>query len=203
VKRPVLIAAAAIAGGCASSPPMHYYTLSQIPAASRLTATQGTLPVRLDRLTIPMELDRAQLVRRLDATRLLISEYDRWAAPLEDGIRRVLSDDLTSRLPPGRVADPNEPSIGEQRVSLAVDIRDFYGDAACAVTLRVAWVLKPPDSPSSLGNEEIHVPAATACTLATVPEAMSQALAQLSDRIATAIVRIQAPTGAAPHGPGH
>jgi uncharacterized lipoprotein YmbA len=146
--------------------------------------------VHLDRVTIPTELDRAQIVRRIDATRLQIVEDDRWAAPLDDTIRRVLSNDLAARLPPGLVADPNEPSLGERRQSLSVDVQEFYGDASCAVTLRAAWLLKPPDSPSSRGTEEIRIPAAADCAgTATLPEALSQALAQLSDRIAAVIAR--------------
>jgi uncharacterized protein len=174
--------------GCASSPPMHYYTLSEVPGTARLSPTDNTVPVHLDRVTIPTELDRAQIVRRIDATRLQIVEDDRWAAPLDDTIRRVLSNDLAARLPPGLVADPNEPSVGEKRQSLSVDVQEFYGDASCAVTLRAAWLLKPPDSPSSRGTEEIRIPAGTDCAgTATLPAALSQALAQLSDRIAAVI----------------
>jgi hypothetical protein len=85
------------------------------------------------------------------------------------------------------VASPYEPSVGEKRQSLSVDIEDFYGDSSCAVTLRAAWVLKQPDMQSSRGTEEARVPGAGNCTSATLPVAMSQALAQLSDRIAAAI----------------
>jgi uncharacterized lipoprotein YmbA len=167
---------------------MHYYTLTEVPATTRLSAADSTIPIRLDRVTIPTELDRAQLVRRIDATRLQIIEGDRWAAPLDDTIRRVLSGDLAARLPVGMVANPNEPSVGEKRQSLSVDIGEFYGDAACAVTLRAAWVLKQPDSQSSRGTEEARIPAGGDCSGAgTLPAAMSQALAQLSDRIAAAI----------------
>lgn len=168
---------------------MHYYTLTEIPAATRASNAAGnSMPVRLDRVTIPTELDRAQLVRRIDATRLQIVEGDRWAAPLEDTIRRVLSEDLASRLPPDMVANPNEPSIGEKRQSLAVDIQEFYGDPSCAVTLRASWTLKQPDAPSTRGTEEARIPASGDCSGAgTLPAAMSQALAQLSDRIAAAV----------------
>jgi uncharacterized lipoprotein YmbA len=86
------------------------------------------------------------------------------------------------------VANPNEPSIGEKRQLLSVDIAEFYGDAACAVTLRAAWVLKQPDSQSSRGNEEARIPASGDCSgTGTLPAIMSQALAQLSDRIAAAV----------------
>jgi len=192
VRQPTFAAIAGLisiaAAGCASSPPMHYYTLTEVPAAARLAVADGTAPVRLDRVTIPSELDRSQIVRRIDATRLQIIEGDRWAAPLDDTILRVLSDDLAARLPAGLVANPNEPTIGEKRQSLAVDILELFGDATCAVTLRAAWVLKQPGSQSARGTEETRIPAGAACSgAATLPPAMSQALAQLSDRLAAAV----------------
>ncbi len=181
---------AVLAVACAGSPPMRYYTLTEVPASTRLTTTGNPVPVRLDRVTIPTELDRAQMIRRIDATRLQIVENERWAAPLEDIVRRVLSDDLAARLPPDLVANPFEPAIGERRQSLSVDIEELYGDADCAVTLRAAWVLKQPDSQSSRGTEEARIPAAANCSgPGAFPDAMSRALAQVSDRIAAAIAR--------------
>jgi uncharacterized lipoprotein YmbA len=172
---------------------MHYYTLSEVPGTARLDAAANTTPVRLDRVTIPTELDRAQIVRRIDATRLQIVENDRWAAPLDDTVRRVLSNELATRLPPNLIADPYEPSIGEKRQSLSVDVQEFYGDTACAVTLRAAWVLRSTDTQSSRGTEDIEIPSSGGCTgAASLPMAMSQALARLSDRIAAVIARTPA-----------
>jgi uncharacterized protein len=173
---------------CASSPPMHYYTLTEMPAASRLTLPAGLDPIRLDRVTIPTELDRSQIVRRLDSTQLQIVENVRWAAPLDETIRRTLSNDIAARLPQGAVANSNEPSIGEKRQSLAVDFSEFYGDSGCTVTLRATWTLKQSDSSSPHGNEEIKASPQDGCKGAgSIPEAMSQALAQLSDLIAASI----------------
>ena len=175
---------------------MHYYTLTETPASARLSVPDITVPIRLDRVTIPTELDRSQIVRRLDPTRLQIVEGDRWAAPLDETIRRVLSDDLAARLTPGAIANPNEPSIGEKRQSLAVDISEFYGDPACAVTLRAAWTLKQPDARSLHGTEEIKAAADGACASAgPIPAAMSHALGQLSERIAAAVAHSQGTPG--------
>ena len=182
------VVASLVMSGCGSSPPLRYYTLTEVPATNRISAVANTLPVRVDRVTIPAELDRSQLVRRIDPTRLQIIDNDRWAAPLEDTIRRVLSADLAARLPPDMVANPYEPSIGEKRQLLSVDIEDFYGDATCTVTLRAAWVLKQTDMQSSRGTEETRIPGAGTCNAtADVPAAMSEALGQLSDHIAAAI----------------
>jgi uncharacterized lipoprotein YmbA len=175
---------------------MHYYTLTEVPASARLATADNAVPVRLDRVTIPTELDRSQLVRRIDATRLQILDSDRWAAPLDDAIRRVLSDDLATRLPANMVANPNEPSIGEKRQSLSVDIQEFYGDSTCAVTLRAAWVLKQPDAQSSRGSQETRIPASGDCSGAgAIPGAMSKALAQLSDQIAASVAHSQGAPG--------
>ncbi len=186
-----LLSVAVVAGllvACASSPPMHYYTLTEVPASTRLSVPENTVPVRLDRVTIPTELDRSQIVRRVGPTQLQIVENDRWAAPLDETIRRVLSNDLAARLPAGAVANPNEPAIGEKRQSLAVDISEFYGDPSCTVTLRAAWTLKQSDSQSLHGDEETKATAQDGCNgSGTIPGAMSQALGQLSDRIAAAV----------------
>jgi uncharacterized lipoprotein YmbA len=86
------------------------------------------------------------------------------------------------------VANPYEPSIGEKRQLLSVDIEDFYGDATCTVTLRAAWVLKQPDTQGSRGTEEIRIPGSGTCNgTVDVPAVMSQALGQLSEHIASAI----------------
>jgi len=183
------VAAAGVIGGCASSAPLRYYTLSPTPPTSRPAASAGMIPVRVDRVTIPTELDRSQLVRRLDATRLQIMEEDRWAAPLDDMIHRVLSEDLAARLPAGTVADPNEPALGEKRQSLAVDIVELYGDAGCAVTLRAAWVLKQPDAASTRGSEQIRIAPPSCAGAVSVPPALSEALGQLSDRLASAVAQ--------------
>jgi len=170
---------------CASSPPMHYYTLTEAPAPSRLTIPEGQPPLRLDRVTIPTELDRSQIVRRLDSTQLQIMENDRWAAPLDETIRRILSNDLAARLPTGAVANPNEPSVGEKRQLLTVDFSEFYGDPGCTVTLRASWVVKQPDL---TGNEQVTASPPGGCKgSGSIPEAMSLALGKLSDLIAAAI----------------
>jgi hypothetical protein len=181
--------------GCASSPPIRFYTLTPIAPESRPTASTATLRVRLSRVTVPAELDRIPMVRRIDATRLQIDDQSRWAAPLDEMIRRVLSADLAARLPASAVADANEPGSGESVQTLSVDIQEFYADSSCSVALRASWVLTSPQpqgkgatAPAKQATEETQMPSSGACSGAdTVPPSMSRALGLLSDRIAAAI----------------
>ena len=179
VARTLTALALALLGACSSSPPTRFYTLSD-------TAPEGTpLPgvglVRIASVSIPGELDRPELVRRVGPNQLSIAGLDRWAAPLDQTIQRALADDISRRVP---------TPAPEQQYSVSVDIREFYGDAACNVTLRAAWTVRqthPDGAPPAL--ETIQVPSSGACP-AALPVAMSAALGQLSDRILAGVARL-------------
>src|SRR6185312_17358065 len=142
----VALVGAALVGACAASPPMRFYTLTSIALETRPDASPGATPLQLARVTVPGELDRAQLVRRIDSTQLQIDDQARWAAPLDEMIRRVLSADLAARLPPNRVLDAGESAAGEHVQEIAVDIHEFYADQSCAVKLQATWVLSAPQT---------------------------------------------------------
>jgi hypothetical protein len=181
---------------CGSSPPTRYYTLSEIApeatassaAAGSVGAASGAIPVRLEPVAIPAELDRPQLLNHSGPNQVHISDQDHWAAPLEDQIRHTLSDDLSARLPAGLVADPNEPSTREPRRTLSVSIGQFTADASCALTLTASWSLQSAHAAAQNGEERIQQPSAGACP-ASVPAAMSRALATLADRLAAVVTR--------------
>ncbi len=168
-------------GGCASSAPVRFYTLSEVPPAEGSgSASSPANALRVARVQLPGELDRSELVQRLDANRLRIAEQDLWAAPLAEQIRRVLTEDLQARM--------GARSAGPATRSLDLDIDEFVGDTRCAVTLRASWQIRAPGAngaPAASGHETIDVPppAASACTIGALPGAMSEALARLSERI--------------------
>lgn len=202
----VVIASLAVLSACASSAPLRYYTLSEVPPATEPTSTAPA--IRVGRVRIPGELDRMELVQRIDATRLKIAEQDRWAAPLDDMVRRALSADLQARgatastvatapalssapdAASPTMAPPKDNSIGTP-ATLSLDVEELMGDASCAVTLRASWELRSASNnaaaPARTGQESIHLPPSSGtCTVGALPMAMSQALAQLSDRILAA-----------------
>ncbi len=178
---------------CASSMPLRFYMLSEVPPSSASDAPSGAPAIRIGRVRIPAELDRSELVQRIDANRVRISEQDRWAAPLDEMVRRVLSANLLSRT--------TEP----QPATLTVDIDELMGDTNCAVTLKASWEIKgavsaPPTNAGGAadtarapvhavsGHEVIRVapPGGSACSIAALPQSMSHALAELTDRIVAA-----------------
>jgi uncharacterized lipoprotein YmbA len=186
--RPVVLLGCCALFACGSSPPTRFYILNEIaPAAPAPAATASNpIPVRVEPVTIAPELDRPEIVSRIGPNRVHVAGSDRWAAPLAEQIRRVLSDDLSARLPQGLVADPNELNTKEPRRLLTVEIDEFYGDDSCAVSLRASWSLTNPGTASQRGTERVQVPASAPCG-GELPAAMSRVLGDLADRLAAAI----------------
>jgi uncharacterized lipoprotein YmbA len=182
----VILAGLCVLAACQSSPPTHYFALTEITPTAPRASGPAQMPLRLERVTIPGELDRLEFVRRSTTNRLQIATFDVWAAPLEGMIRRVISGDLTARLAAGAMASENEPAAGEPRRHLYIDVQEFTGDEHGAVTLHATWLIQTPNAPSQRGTEEIKVEARDASADA-LAAAMSRALADFADRIATAL----------------
>src|SRR6202042_1194153 len=89
---------------CGASPPTRFYILNDIAPTAQPAAVSNRTAVRVEPPALAPELDRPELVTRSGANRVHVAGLERWAAPLPGQIRRVLSDDLAARLPPGLVA---------------------------------------------------------------------------------------------------
>ena len=171
---------------CGASPPTRFYLLNVLGSDSTAvtdTSANDAIPVRVEAVAIPPELDRLELVSHRGANAVHVAQSARWAAPLDEQIRRVLSDDLAARLPARLLADPNEPSTQDPRRTLSVSIGQFDVSESCAVTLNASWLLHTPHAASQNGIEHIQQAAAGTCP-DDMAAAMSRALAALADRLA-------------------
>jgi uncharacterized lipoprotein YmbA len=190
---------------CSSSPPQRYYTLQPVAVSTRTVVPGGApanqIAVRVQPVVIPPEIDRVELVSRGGPYRVHIADSDRWAAPLDDQIRRTLHDDLGALLPAPLVADPNEPATQEPRRLLSVAVIEFYADDECGATLRADWTLHGPGAESQHGSEQFKTHDAVSCvagTPAALPAAMSAALGTFSERLASVILAQPAPAPPTP-----
>lgn len=176
----------ALLSGCGSSPKSHFHMLDSIPPAHPAAAVRGA-PITVDAVHLPDLLDRREMVRRRSPTELEISDTERWGAPLDDMSRRVLSEDLARRLPPGMIIPPDTPQPTGLRRALVVTIEDFTASPSGDVRLAADWTLLAgtPSHPVLRRHEAIEVGDAGSFT--TQPAAMSRALAELADRIVAAL----------------
>ena len=125
--------------GCGASEHSRFYVLTENPAVlARVTVDPPITTVALGAVKLPAALDRPQMARRLNSDEISYSEYDRWAGPLDDMVRRVLIADLDGRLAPG-VALIESNSASAANLTIAVDVIRFDADAAGLVTLNARW----------------------------------------------------------------
>ncbi len=176
--------------GCASSPPTHFFTLDPVassagPARAGSGAGAKSEPVKIDAVHIPPALDRNSMVRGESDSQLEISSQDRWAGDLGETIRKVLTQDLASRLPAGMVIAPESPAPRNAR-GLVVEILTFQPQGG-EVVLDADWTLLEGTQTNPVLHRSVHLTTAAPATAQGQATAMSTLLGQLADRMAAEI----------------
>jgi uncharacterized protein len=189
----VLALLAGILAAC-SSPPSNYYVLSAQPDPVRpMPAGFARTTVAIGAIVLPGALDRPQIARRLGPNQLDYAEYDRWAGPLDEMIRRVLAADLHPRLPAGTVLINNDSSASAD-LTIAIDIRSFDADKSGLVTLSASWeILNKNSKVVGIPSDAMIVESPAGSDTAAVAAAMSRAIAALAGNLASGIGE-EAPT---------
>jgi hypothetical protein len=171
---------------CGHSPPTRFFTLDPTPPSRHATAEVAMAPIQLNAVHIPPALDRPQVVTQLGANRLDVHDFDQWASPLGEMMRRTLAQDLLARLPQGTFILPDAPRPQGIR-GLVVDVLQIDAAPGGQVTLVASWTLLGPGAarPTLIRNVQLTAnagpgPQGTAA-------AMSQLLGQLADEIVGAV----------------
>jgi uncharacterized lipoprotein YmbA len=168
--------------GCTSPPARTYTLVPRDPAQPvRSSAVVGVKSVELAKY-----LDRPQIVRYGDVYELNLAEYERWGENMRDMVMRVLVEDLSLRLPGGQVFADSGVLPLRADTTLDVDISRFDADPDGKVILAARWAVQRQGRRPVLRSDRISVPSNPTDTPALVA-AMSDALGQLADRIASAL----------------
>jgi uncharacterized lipoprotein YmbA len=178
-----VLSIAAVLAACRSSPPTRFFSLTPTDG-QKITASGIGGPVHVAAVHIPESLDVQELIRESETGRVVVSNRNRWAAPLDEMLRELLTLDLARRLPPGSVVLPDEPSpAGTRRIVL--DVLHFAGDTTGKIVLTGGWSLLPPGSDVPLLTREVHLRDTTdPSDYANQVTAMSRLLGLLADEIA-------------------
>ena len=187
VRRFAWIAVAAGLAGCASSDP-NYYMLQPVPGTAVQGAALGTArSVEVRKPGLAGYLDRSDVVLKSADYRLSVTSGERWAEPLGDMIGRVLTQDLSQRLPGVNVFGEDGAISADADSRVEVNIQQFDTDGSGTVTL-VAQI--------AIEAGRTHVPVASRHVVLTAPvgspgagglaAAMSALLGQLADAVCSA-----------------
>src|SRR5262245_22859627 len=126
--------------GCASSPPTRFYVLpSQSGAETPPPAVPRDLTIGVGPVTLPPYLDRPQIVTRAGRARLVLGEFDQWAASLQDMVTRTLAENLSLLIPTDRVLLHPWSRTTEPNYQMTVEVTQFDAGPSGEVVLAARW----------------------------------------------------------------
>jgi uncharacterized lipoprotein YmbA len=142
---------------------------------------------------MPGYLHRSQIVTRTGGDQVDLSMFHRWAEPLEDGIARILANEIGTRVPTERIV--TFPWRGEIARTLqyrvAVAVLRFDGPAGGDVTLDARWRILGRDGDELAFRRSTVTEAAAGPGYEPMVAAMTRALGTLGQEVAAEIQVMQ------------
>ena len=140
-------------------------------------------------VTVPAVVDRPQIVVNVGPNQVRLEEFNRWAAPLQNNIARVVADNLVQMLGTPRVTLVGSVSA-DADYRAAIEVQSFQSAPGEAAILDAVWsVRRAKDGKAETGRTTVRE---------TVQEkgydalaaAHSRAVARLSRDIAAAVAAL-------------
>jgi uncharacterized lipoprotein YmbA len=190
------------AGGCSFMAPQpdrtQYFILS--PAASVSSdLTPASAPASTSRLSIglgpirfPDYLKRPWVVTRAASNRLLISDSNRWAEPLDRNFEGTLSQNLSSMLGTQKIVP--YPWYADTHIDyqVAVWVSRFETSEDGHSQLSAVWTINNGQNGNELASGQANVSVPVQSGDAGASAALSQDLAEMSRQIADRIAQLSA-----------
>lgn len=171
---------------CSTSPTSRLYVIepaqdvASVGLASDLTIAVG--PV-----TLPAFLDRSEIVTQRQRYRVSVSEFDRWAEPLEHSISAALAENLTALVGTDRIIVYPWDTAHEVDYTVRVRVHDFGVKPAGEVVLSASWMVDDADGVATEFSRTRYVESPHSTDMVATVAAMSETVADLSRDIATAL----------------
>lgn len=175
--------AAALAAGC-STAPSRFYSLSSTSTADGTPATPAK--VMVGPVTIPASVDQPEFVVQVAPNRVEVDEFNRWVAPLSDGIARAVAGDLVVLLGTPDVAGAQLANFTpDYRVT--IDIQRFETTKGQGVTVEAVWTVRKTAGGATVSGRTVASETVQGQGFDALAAAHSQAIAKMSGDIAAAI----------------
>ncbi len=175
-----LLAAASLQGCSSTNPTL--YTLAPVPGPPR---SGGPKTVTLRQIGLARYLERTQIVRSAENYQLDVRANEWWGEPLGSMIARLLTENLTQRLPGTSVFSENGVINPDPDATVEVNIQRMDAGATGAVMLmaQIAATFAKPHRPMLTRTVSFSVRPASPDLRGEV-SAMSTALGKMADTVA-------------------
>ena len=178
------VALAVLGVGCSSTPQARFYTLSP---TSTPPAASSELSVAVGPVAVPAAVDRPQIVVSLGPNSVWLDEFNRWAAPLQDDIARVVAENLVAMLGTPRVARASQTVSAGFSYRAVIAVESFESVPGEMARLDAVWtVSRSTDATTQTGRTTVREQT-TEKSYEALAAAHSRALGKLSRDIADAV----------------
>ena len=151
---------AVLLAGCASSPPVAYYSLyaPAQQAALAPASAEGTMGVSVGPVVIPDILKQTQIATGGADGRFRLAEYHRWSGELDRDFARAVAEQLASGLGTEKVAIFPWDQHFTPTCRVLIDVLSMGGELGKEATLAVRWSLVDPQGklPPLVRRSELH-----------------------------------------------
>jgi uncharacterized lipoprotein YmbA len=183
--------------GCRSgAPPVEFYTLSALNAATAKanpSVAEPKIAIGVGPVQIPQVLDRPQIVTRTGPNKITLDEFHRWAGSLQADFAQVLAENISLLLGIDEVVVYPWQAGFAPDYRVAVDIKSFEGQWGKNVLLDAIWQIGDRTGTKTLAvNRSVITEPLTAASYDALVAAQSHAVAQLSREIVQEIRDLQA-----------
>jgi uncharacterized lipoprotein YmbA len=179
----LLMAFVAAAAGCASAP-ARFYTLASTATADGAPA--APYAVLVGPVSVPASVDRSEFVVQVAPNRVDVDEFNRWAAPLSDGIARAVAGDLAVLLGTSDVAVAPLANFNPT-CRVTINVQRFDSVQNQAVLVDAVWAVHQTAGGGTRTGRTVARENAQGEGFDALAAAHSRALAAVSADIAKAI----------------
>jgi uncharacterized lipoprotein YmbA len=177
-----------VLGGCATSQPAHYYTLSPLQPPAVKAVSVPTFTVAVGPVINPDLLQRPQIATRTSEHQISFSDFHKWAGTLADETKRVLVVNLNALLSGERAAVTTDDMAIDPDYRVVVNINRFDGLPGDSVWLNAVWTLKEQKGKMAMAvNQSVIEEPVSGQGYPDLVSAQSRAIGQLSREIAAGI----------------
>lgn len=135
----LVLAAGLGLSGCGTTQQAKLYTLSPVQAPEKTDPLDITVNITM--VNLADYVDRPQIVTRTSANEISISEFERWAEPLNEAIPRLVAENLSLLLGSARVATVSWQGSVAPDYAVLFEVIRFDGSLGGNVSLHYMYAI--------------------------------------------------------------
>lgn len=130
---------------CTISAPTSFYTLTPIQTDQKYTRSKtqdnSFLTVGIGPVNFPQYLNRSEIMTKVDKNRFELSEFHKWAEPLQDNFRQVLIENLSCLLKTGKLAILSWRDFNQLDYQVKIEVLQFQPTYKNKAVLKAQWMI--------------------------------------------------------------